>query len=288
MKAFVCGLVLLATQLTMLSCKQKTIPSAEDSDSADVQFLPVAAAAAYGIGVSTEAIAASLIAAGGLYTVDCTRPVVAGEIRFFCDGPTRLGVAAVQLILNSTRTLASALHWSGANIVSHLAELSKFSSPTHLKAALAGTSASAGIAAAEISPQITSESGRRNFIHALNQSIEIKDRDKKSCNFIAQYEARLVPRNYKGNYMGGTMTRFFARAQSPESAEAMALTACDWFAHTVYRLAPGFAGYSSAKNDCRKPRSIQNYKEVFKTSDIGCPSVRVCKSEADCADFPTQ
>ena len=278
LKAYAAGALVLVT-----SCKQveKTIPN----DESDVQFVPVAVGAAYGIGISTE-VAVAAFAAGGIYALDCTRPVAAGEVRFFCDGPTKLSQAAMNLVVNSTRTLAGALRWSAANAITHLSELSKFTSVTHLKSAVSGTSNSKTLQGALVSPDIESPSGKHNFVAAVKGSLEIKDRGKKSCDYVAQYEARLVPRDFKGGWMGGTSTRFLARAPSAESAEAMALTACEWFAGTTYKLAPGFAGYSKNNNDCRKPRSVANYKETYRTSDIPCPSVRICTSESVCSDYP--
>lgn len=268
----------------MTSCK-KPQPSSEDGS--DVQFVPVAVGAAYGIGISTEAAVAAL-AAGGIYVMDCTRPVVEGEIRFFCDSPAKFGQAAMTLIVNSTRTLVSALRWSHANVTAHLSELSKNASSGTLKSSTVGTSSTQGVAGALVSPEIKSQSGRINFISSLKSAVSIQDKNKNKCDYVAQYEARIVPREYKGGWMGGTTTRFVARAPSPESAESMAIVACEWYTQTLYRPAPGFAGYSKSNNDCRKPRSIANFKEAYRTGDMGCPSVRVCTSESACADFPAK
>ncbi|MBM3382718.1 MAG: hypothetical protein FJY29_09795 [Betaproteobacteria bacterium] len=264
------------------ACKPEQ-KQAEQSDS-DTQFVPVAVGAAYGVGISAE-VAAAAFAAGGIYVLDCTRPVAAGEIRFFCDGPTKLSQAAMTLVVNSTRTIAGALRWSAANVIAHLSELAKFKSVTHLKSAVTGTANAGSVREALVSPEIQSASGKGNFVAAVKGSLSIQDKSKKSCNYVAQYEARLVHREFKGGWMGGTSTRFLARAPSPESAEAMALTACEWFSGTIYKLAPGFAGYSQTKNDCRKPASVANYKEAYRTSDVPCPGVRICTSEANCADY---
>lgn len=269
--------------LVLIACKQPEKSAAVEE--ADVQFVPVAVGAAYGVGVSTE-IAAAAFAAGGIYAIDCTRPVAAGETRFFCDGPTKLGQAAVNLIVQSTKTLTGALRWSTANVLAHLSELAKFSSLTHLKSAVIGTANSKAVQGALVNPEITNQSGRHNFVNAIKSSVEIKDKNKKTCDYVAQYEARLVPIGFKGGWMGGTSTRFFAKAPSPASAEAMAITACEWYAETLYRPAPGFAGYSSSNNGCRKPKVLGNYKEAYKTNDISCPGVKVCTSETNCADFP--
>jgi|1048.fasta_scaffold22510_2 hypothetical protein len=275
-------IAICASLLLLLSCKQKT--EQQSADESDVQFLPVVAGAAYGVGVSTE-IAAAAFAAGGIYAIDCTRPVAAGEVRFFCDAPAKLGSAAVNLIVQSTKSLAGALRWSTANVLAHLAELSKFNSVTHLKSALAGSTNGKTVEEALVSPEIKSASGRVNFVAALKSSVNYLDRDKKSCNYVAQYEARIVPTGFKGGWMGGTSTRFLAKAPSAESAEAMALTACEWFTQTFYRPAPGFAGYSRSNNDCRKPRIIGNYKETYDTNSISCPGVKICTSESSCADY---
>lgn len=277
---------LLALSISLLGgCKTEKVPT-QTTDS-EAQFVPVAAGAAYGIGITTQAAAAAF-AAGSIYALDCTRPVAAGEIRFFCDAPVQLGQATVDVIVNSTRTLARVLRWSAANVVAHIDELSKFASVTHLKSAVIGSSDSKSIATAAIRPDIQSDSGRRNFVDELKSTIRIQDRTKKTCNFVAQYEARLVTRDYKGGWMGGTSTRFLARAQSPESAEVMALAACEWFSGTIYRLAPGFAGYSKSNSGCRKPKLITNFKEAYQTDSIACPAVRVCTSESQCADYPAK
>jgi hypothetical protein len=264
------------------SCKKENVPTPQPE--AEVQFVPVAVGAAYGIGVSTE-IAAAAFAAGSVYALDCTRPVTQGEIRFFCDAPVKIGQATVEIIVNSTRTLAKVLSWSAANVVSHLSELSKFASVTHLKSAVIGTADPQTVAEAAIQPEIKSDSGRRNFVDQLKSEITYQDRTKKTCNYIAQYEARLVTRDFKGGWMGGTSTRFFARAPSPESAEAMALAACEWFSQTIYRLAPGFAGYSKNSNSCRKPKMLVDFKEAYRTDSLACPAVRVCTSETKCSDY---
>jgi hypothetical protein len=275
--------LILALALTSLaSCKPQDKQPA--STEADAQFAPVAVGAAYGIGISAE-VAAAAFAAGSIYVLDCTRPVAAGEIRFFCDGPTKLSQAAMTLVVNSTRTLAGALRWSAANVITHLSELTQFKSVTHLKSAVTGSSNPNSIREAMVSPEIQSVSGKGNFVAALKSSLSIQDKTKKSCNYIAQYEARLVHRDYKGGWMGGTSTRFLARAPSPESAEAMALSACEWFSGTLYKLAPGFAGYARSKNDCRKPLVVSNYKETYRTADVPCPGVRICTSETNCADY---
>ncbi|MEY4066464.1 MAG: hypothetical protein RIR26_2672 [Pseudomonadota bacterium] len=272
--------------VAFLGCKNPSSTEVAGPDG-DVQFVPVVAGAAYGIGVSTEAAAAAL-AAGGIYVMDCTRPVSAGEVRFFCDGPAKLGQAAMNLIVASTRTLVGALHWSQANVVAHLSELSKFNSLAQLKSAVIGTASAKSVEGAGVIPQIESDSGRRNFVDELHRSIASKDQGKSKCDYVAQYESNIVPLGYKGNYMGGTRTRFLARAPSPESAETMAMSACEWFSYTLYKPAPGFAGHSSSFNKCRKPLSISGYKEKYKTADVPCPGVRVCTSESNCSDFPVK
>ncbi|MEN9528227.1 MAG: hypothetical protein RI932_100 [Pseudomonadota bacterium] len=277
------NLALIAASLGgLLACKPDSKPV--DQTEADTQFLPVAVGAAYGVGISAE-VAAAAFAAGGIYVLDCTRPIAAGEVRFFCDGPTKLSQAAMTLVVNSTRTLAGALRWSAANVVAHLSELAQFKSVTHLKSAVTGTANASSVSDALVKPDIQSSSGKVNFVSAVKGSLSIQDKSKKSCNYVAQYEARLVHREYKGGWMGGTSTRFLARAPSPESAEAMALTACEWFSGTIYKLAPGFAGYARSKNDCRKPLSVANFKETYRTADVPCPGVRICTSESNCADY---
>lgn len=274
---------LVVASMAVFSCKKQEQPIST-ADESDVQFVPVAVGAAYGVGVSTE-VAITALAAGGIYAIDCNRPIAAGEVRFFCDAPTKLGQAAVNLIVQSTKTLTGALRWSAANVLTHLSELARFSSLTHLKSAVIGTSSAQSIQGAVVSPEIKSESGKGNFVNAVRSSVEIKDKNKSRCDFVAQYEARLVPIGFKGGWMGGTSTRFLAKASSAESAEAMALTACEWFTGTLYRPAPGFAGYSRSNNDCRKPRGVGDYKETYKTADIACPGVKVCTSESNCADY---
>jgi hypothetical protein len=281
------GLALTFTMaLTTVSCKKSADENTDSSDS-DAQFIPaLAGAAAFGVGLSTaEAVGATLVASSAIYAVDCSRPIAAGEIRFFCDGPVKLGQAAINLVVGSTRNLAGVLRWSHANVVSHLAGLAKFSSITHLKSALIGTSSAQGLENAKVSPRIENASGRRNFIDELKKSVAILDRNNSTCNYVAQYEAKLVPMGFKGGYMGGTMTRFFARAPSPATAEAMALSACEWFTDTIYRPAAGFAGYSKSNNNCRKPMRMSDYKDKYSTDDIACPAVRICVSEAHCADY---
>lgn len=273
---------LMALSIASLNaCKSENKPQ---QPAADVQFVPVAAGAAYGVGVSAQAAAAAF-AAGSVYALDCSRPVAQGDIRFFCDAPVKIGQATVEIIVNSTRTLARVLSWSAANVVSHLNELSKFASVTHLKSAVIGSTDAQNIASAAVLPEIQNASGRKNFIDQMKSSVRYQDKDKKSCNYIAQYEARLVTRDYKGGWMGGTSTRFFARAPSPESAEAMALSACEWFSDTVYKLAPGFAGYSRTHNGCKKPKLVTGFKEAYGTDSLGCPAVRVCTSESQCSDY---
>lgn len=274
---------LAVVTLSLVSgCKRESTPAPQND--AEVQFVPVAAGAAYGIGVSTQAAAAAF-AAGSVYALDCARPVTQGEIRFFCDAAVKIGQTTVNIIVNSTRTLARVLSWSAANVVSHLTELAKFGSVTHLKSAVIGTADPQTVVGAAIQPEINNESGRRNFVDQIRSQIRYQDRAKKTCNFIAQYEAPLVTRDFKGGWMGGTNTRFFARAPSPESAEAMALAACEWFSETVYKLAPGFAGYSRTNNGCRKPKMLVDFKEAYRTDSIACPSVRVCTSENKCSDY---
>jgi hypothetical protein len=272
--------------VALFGCKN---PSATEGGASegDVQFVPVAAGAAYGIGISTE-VAAAALAAGGIYVMDCTRPVSAGEVRFFCDGPAKLGQGAMNLIAASTRTLVGALRWSHANVVAHLSELSKFNSLAQLKSAVMGTSSAKSVEGAGVTPQISSSSGRLNFVDDLRKSISLKDQGKSKCDYVAQYESNIVPLGYKGNYMGGTRTRFLARAPSPESAEVMAMSACEWFSYTIYQPAPGFAGHSANFNKCRKPLSIAGYKEKYKTADVPCPGVRVCTNESNCSDYPVK
>jgi len=272
----------LISLILLSGCKTENKPTPQSD--AEVQFVPVAVGAAYGIGVSTQ-VAAAAFTAASVYALDCTRPVAQGEIRFFCDAPVKIGQATVEIIVNSTRTLAKVLSWSAANVVSHLSELSKFTSVTHLKSAVIGTSDPQAVANAGIHPDIKSDSGRRNFVDQLKSEITYQDRAKKTCNYIAQYEARLVTRDFKGGWMGGTSTRFFARAPSPESAEAMALAACEWFSQTIYKLAPGFAGYSKNNNGCRKPKMLSDFKEAYRTDSLACPAVRVCTSENTCSDY---
>lgn len=262
-------------------CKTKTATDDGAPSESEVAFAPVAVGAAYGVNVSLQAAAAVTAA----YAIDCARPVAAGEIRFFCDGGMRLGQSAVQMVVNSVNSLAGALQWSQANLLAHLSMLAGLNSNTHLKAALVGTSKDAGVANARVSPQIASESGRRNLLYGLKESIRIEDKTKRSCDYVAQYEARLVPREYKGNWMSGTSVRFMARAASPVSAEAMALFLCEEYATVHFKLAPGAAGLPRSLNDCRKPKSLAGYKEKYKTEDISCPGAKVCTSESDCVEY---
>lgn len=266
---------------SLLGCKNVTDNASESGD-ADVAFVPVAVGAAYGVSVAVEAA----VAASAVYAIDCTRPVAAGEVRFFCDGGMRLGEAAVGLVVRSVQSLTSALRWSTVNVLDYLRTLSALKSNTLLKSALIGTSAQSGIAAAKISPAIPSESGRKNLAYGVKQSLRIQDKDKRSCNYVAQYEARLMPRDYKGNWMSGTSIRFFARAPSAESAEAMALHLCEEYSTVHFKVAPGVAGIPRSTNECRKPKMLGDYKEKYRTADMACPGVRACSSETDCFDLP--
>jgi hypothetical protein len=266
---------------SLFACKKSPDNTAENGD-ADVAFAPVAVGAAYGVSVAVEAA----VAASAVYAIDCTRPVAAGEVRFFCEGGMKLGQAAVGLVVRSVQSLTSALHWSTANVLDYLRTLAALRSNTLLKSALIGTSAQSGIATAKISPAIPSESGRKNLAYGVKQSVRIEDRQKRTCNYVAQYEARLMPRDYKGNWMSGTSMRFFARAPSAESAEAMALHLCEEYSTVHFKVAPGVAGIPRNTNACRKPSSSGAYKEKYRTADIACPGVRACSSETDCFDLP--
>lgn len=274
-------LCITASCLVLFACKKVPDDASETGD-ADVSFAPVAFGAAYGVSVAVEAA----VAVSAVYAIDCTRPVAAGEVRFFCDGGMKLGQAAVGLVVRSVQSLTSALRWSTANVLDYLGTLSALKSNTLLKSALIGTSAQSGIASAKISPAIPSESGRKNLAYGVKQSVRIEDRQKRTCHYVAQYEARLMPREYKGNWMSGTSMRFFARAPSPESAEAMALHLCEEYSTVHFKIAPGVAGIPRNTNACRKPSSSGAYKEKYRTADIACPGVRACSSETDCFDLP--
>jgi hypothetical protein len=65
----------------------------------------------------------------------------------------------------------------------------------------------------------------------------------------------------------------------------MALAACEWFSQTIYKLAPGFAGYKKNDNGCRKPKMLSDFKEAYRTDSLACPAVRVCTSENTCSDY---
>ncbi|MFZ9520697.1 MAG: hypothetical protein ACO3A4_09485 [Silvanigrellaceae bacterium] len=277
--AVLTGCAFLSTGIS--SCKAKSTADSPGMDS-EVEFVPVAIGASYGVSVAMEAA----VAVGAVYAVDCSRSVREGEIRFFCDGGLMLGKAAVQLVVNSVQSLAAGLNWSKANMVAHLASLSKLTSNTHVKASLLGTSAASGIAGAKIDPRITSQSGLANLVQGLRQSIQIQDREKKNCNFVAQYESRLLPREYKGNWMSGTSVRFLAKAPSAESAELMARHLCDEYSTVHFKIAPGMAGLPRSLNECRKPKMIVDYKEKYDTATMKCPGARACSSESNCFDIP--
>lgn len=263
-------------------CKPKNSETLENEDSS-VAFVPVAAGAAVGVNVALEATAA----AAAVYAADCARPVAQGEVRFFCDGGIRLGQAAVGLVVRSVQTLATSLQWSHANILAYLSTLSSLQSNNVLKSAISTSSNAGALAGAKISPEIKSESGRKNLAYGLKQAIRIEDREKRNCIYLAQYEARLIPRDYKGNWMGGTSMRFFAKAPTPESAEAMAKFLCEEYAEVHFKIAPTMGtGLPRSLNECRKPKIIGNYKEKYRTEEMRCPSARACSNETNCYDIP--
>jgi len=276
--------VVLFVALLVVSqgCKPKNSESVENDD-ASVAFVPVAVGAAVGVNVALEATAAAAV----VYAADCARPVAQGEVRFFCDGGLRMGQAAVNLVVRYVQTLAASLQWIHANILAYLSTLSSLQSNTVLKSAIGVSSNSGALAGAKISPEIKSESGRNNLAYGLKQALRIEDREKRTCTYLAQYEARLIPRDYKGNWMGGTSMRFFAKAPTPESAEAMAKFLCEEYAEVHFKIAPAIGtGLPKSLNECRKPKIIGNYKEKYRTEGMRCPAARACASETNCYDIP--
>jgi hypothetical protein len=274
------SIAVLLSFMALASCKQKQ-PEVSQGDESEVAFAPVAVGAVYGVNIALEAA----VAVSAVYAVDCARPVAQGEIRFFCDGGIRLGQAAADLVVGSVKTVASVLQWSHSNVVSYLKSLSTLGSNNVLRSAIAGAANPQSLAGAKISPEIKSVSGLGNLVHGLKQTIRIEDREKRNCSYVAQYEARLIPRDYRGNWLSGTSMRFFAKASSPESAEAMAKFLCEEYAEVHFKVAPSMApGYSKSLNNCRKPMSLSNYKERYKTEGIKCPGARACASETDCFD----
>jgi hypothetical protein len=269
---------------TLAGCKPKEKQVVGEKDS-EVAFVPVVAGAAYGVGITLEA-AAAVAGVSAVYAADCTRPVAQGEIRFFCDGAIRLGQAAANIVVKSVQGVASALSWSHANIVSYLSSLSASGSNNVLRTALAGAANPQNLAGAKVSPEIKSASGLANLVHGLKQSIRIEDREKKSCSYIAQYEARLIPRDYRGNWLSGTSVRFFAKASSPASAEAMAKYLCEEYSEVHFKLPPPMAPHMpKSMNACRKPSERADYKERYRTEGIKCPGARACTSETECFDI---